>query len=30
MSGGRLVLTVTGKDECGGRAAVLVGTWRRT
>jgi hypothetical protein len=29
LSGGRLVLS-TGKDTCGGRAAVLVGSWRRT
>ena len=28
-TGGRLVLSVVGRDKCPGRATVLVGTWRR-
>ena len=29
LSGGKLVLSTIGTDKCAGRAAVLVGTWRR-
>ena len=30
LTGGKLVLSVNGRDKCPGRATVLVGTWRRT
>ena len=29
MSSDKLVLSTSGADKCAGRAAVLVGTWRR-
>ena len=30
LTAGKLVLSITAKDKCPGRATVLVGTWRRT